>query len=131
MSPQSPANSDVAALYQVAIDEQIVNVALIVFLNALTINCPEVTGNWTLHRKPMVFKSAENGQKVYGARTDGFLRKRSIREDILAILEVKPILRSSKGDGIRIQEGGQMAAWINNYPPKDLEQRRREGGTWT
>ena len=36
----------------------------------------------------------------------------------LATIEVKPYARTYKeGNSIRIQESGQMAAWICQYPP--------------
>ncbi|KKZ60118.1 hypothetical protein EMCG_05143 [[Emmonsia] crescens] len=57
------------AVYPPMKDEQIVNCALVIFLNALTISF-SLVNNWTLHRK--VFK-AEFEDTSYEARTDGYL----------------------------------------------------------
>ncbi|KAJ5725321.1 uncharacterized protein N7483_006678 [Penicillium malachiteum] len=88
-------------------DEQIVNTALLLFLNALTIHFREITSTWTLHRKAFIakFKQAE-----YEARTDGYLHDYSGNPKIL--LEVKPVKRKEKQTFIQMQEGAQMVAWI-------------------
>ncbi|KAI0965853.1 hypothetical protein F4678DRAFT_313077 [Xylaria arbuscula] len=96
-------------------DEQIVNTALIEYLNALAIHCTELKANWTLHRLPLIARDHQ-GTKTYEARVDGYLRRRRDGQP-LAIIEVKPFMRSAKWKAIRMQESAQMAAWINRYPP--------------
>lgn len=95
-------------LYPPTKDEQIVNTALIVFLNALTIHFP-LSSKWTLHRKPLtaVFKNAE-----FEARTGGYLDSPGGKPRVL--IEVKPILRSWHPLRIQIQESAQMVAWIKS-----------------
>ena len=123
LSPISPLSNEEISFYKATIDEQIVNTALIVFLSALTLNCPAVKGSWSLHRAPFVAKDT-SGNKLYEARVDGYLI--NPRGEITAIVEVKPFLREKeKKRTIRIQEGGQMAAWISQYPSHDLEDQRR------
>ncbi|KAI0970014.1 hypothetical protein F4678DRAFT_480727 [Xylaria arbuscula] len=100
-------------------DEQIVNVALIEYLNALAIHYPNLVADWTLHRFPLIAQNS-NREKTYEARIDGYLRRR-IDGFPLVILEVKPYTRESKEDDIRMQESAQMAAWINQYPPLPSE----------
>ncbi|KAI0141198.1 hypothetical protein GGR57DRAFT_487535 [Xylariaceae sp. FL1272] len=96
-------------------DEQIVNTALILFLNALTIHFPALAADWTLHRR--AFRCFDqNNKKIYEARVDGVLRRKTNKEP-LVILEVKPYLRDSKKNEIRMQESAQMAAWVNEMPP--------------
>ncbi|OQE13000.1 hypothetical protein PENFLA_c057G02858 [Penicillium flavigenum] len=57
-------------LYPPTKEEQIVNTALIVFLNALTTTHFDFYSNWTLHRKPFI-ATFENAQ--FQARTDCYL----------------------------------------------------------
>ncbi|KAI0435027.1 hypothetical protein F5Y09DRAFT_158661 [Xylaria sp. FL1042] len=104
------------------VDEQIVNTALIEYLNALAIHYPELEADWTLHRLPLIAQNGDRG-KTYEARIDGYLRRRDDGMP-LVILEVKPYQRSWKRDEVRMQEGAQMAAWINRYPPRNLENMR-------
>ncbi|KAI1824096.1 hypothetical protein F4861DRAFT_539412 [Xylaria intraflava] len=104
---------DTLSQARVAIDEQIVNVALILYLNALTL-CSEAQGEWTPHRKGFVLKSQE-GEKVYEARVDGYLH--SSNQDVQAIVEVKACHRHAKTTQIQMQEAGEMAAWIGTNPP--------------
>jgi len=122
LSPVSPLAGDSAAQFQAVEDEQIVNTALILYLNAITIHCRDVQADWTLHRRRFLLGSTSN--KVYEARVDGIFRTRQNNE-VKAIVEVKPFLRSKKRDAIRMQEAGQVAAWISNHPP-DVEKLRRE-----
>ncbi|EGE80922.2 hypothetical protein BDDG_03863 [Blastomyces dermatitidis ATCC 18188] len=68
MSPTSPISSELAnGLYPPVIDEQIVNTALIIFLNAISIECYGMEAEWPLHRKSFKF-----GQH-FEAETDGHL----------------------------------------------------------
>ncbi|KAJ6189228.1 hypothetical protein N7519_004136 [Penicillium mononematosum] len=103
-------------LYPPTKDEQIVNTALIVFLNALTTHF-DFYSNWTLHRKPFV-ATFENAQ--FEARTDGYLDSPGEKPRVL--IEVKPVLRFSNLLAIQMQEGAaQMVAWIKS--DGDLAQR--------
>ncbi|KAI1421868.1 hypothetical protein F5Y12DRAFT_664252 [Xylaria sp. FL1777] len=103
-------------------DEQIVNTALIEYLNALAIHYPKLEADWTLHRLPLTARN-NAGQKTYEARTDGYLKRRSDGAP-LVILEVKPHRRTPKKNETRMQEAAQMAAWISQYPPRNLESMR-------
>lgn len=105
----SPA--PVAAGLSAVEDEQIVNTALVMFLRALTMHF-KVQAHWSLKRQRFVF--GEKGDKVFEARVDGCLR--SSRNQVKAIIEVKPFLREADPKAIRMQESAQMAAWICNYP---------------
>ncbi|KAJ5783405.1 uncharacterized protein N7518_009082 [Penicillium psychrosexuale] len=102
-------------LYPPTRDEQIVNTALIVFLNALTMHF-DFYSNWTLHRKPFI-ATFENAQ--FEARTDGYLD--SPGGKTRAIIEVKPVTRKLNMVPIRMQESAQMVAWIKS--DDDLAQR--------
>ncbi|KAI1170048.1 hypothetical protein F4777DRAFT_570640 [Nemania sp. FL0916] len=110
-----------AQLFKAASDEQIVNTALLLLLNALSISCPEVQGDWTLHRRRFALQS--KGNKVYEARVDGYLRSRDNK--VKAIVEVKPYTRGTKYWNTRMQEAGQMAAWIGTDPP-DVQAMRAQ-----
>ncbi|KAF9890255.1 hypothetical protein FE257_006168 [Aspergillus nanangensis] len=103
-------------------DEQIVNCALILFLNALTIPSQfNLTHNWTLHRK--AFK-AEFDTASFEARVDGYLDDRQGKAKV--IIEVKPVIRSKKLGPIRMQESAQMVAWIkeDDEEPNGAEKMR-------
>ncbi|KAH9884034.1 hypothetical protein F4778DRAFT_800536 [Xylariomycetidae sp. FL2044] len=119
LDPVSPANLLDAAYLEVVSDEQIVNTALILYLNAISIHCEKVKADWTLHRKRFIVES--NDAKVYEARVDGYLRSRD--NDVKAIVEVKPCIRSENEVAIRMQETAQMAAWICSNPPTAHELR--------
>ncbi|KAF9775865.1 hypothetical protein IL306_006007, partial [Fusarium sp. DS 682] len=117
LSHHSPLSGEIAKQYQSIEDKQIVNTALILFLNALTLRCDSVNGAWTLYRKPFVVKAL--AEKVYEARVDGLLQ---VKGDTCAIVEVKPYIRYGSEkilDKIRMQETAQMAAWIAQDPPRD------------
>jgi hypothetical protein len=94
-------------------DEQIVNTALVNFLNAITIHHVR-TVEWTLHRKS--FRIGERGGQGFEARVDGTLRRRGGEKEILAIVEVKSARRANFLSVIRMQEAAQMAAWISSCP---------------
>lgn len=115
LSGHSPTSGENAKNVQTE-DEQIVNTALILLLNALTLHCDLVQGEWSLYRQPFVVKKAND--KVYEARVDGLLRIN--QKNTRAIIEVKPFIRNASPeilDGIRMQETAQMAAWIAQDPP--------------
>lgn len=116
-SPESPSPFQVITpapkelenvLYPPTKDEQIVNCALVIFLNALTIPF-RLANNWTLHRK--VFKAMFDDAS-FEARTDGYLDDRQGKAQ--AIIEVKPVTRSKKLNLIQMQESAQMVAWIKS-----------------
>lgn len=102
-------------LYPPTKDEQIVNTALIVFLNALTTHF-DFYSNWTLHRKPFI-ATFENAQ--FKARTDGYLDSPGGKARVL--IEVKPVMRFRHSPQIQMQESAQMVAWIRS--DDDLAQR--------
>lgn len=106
-------------LYPPTKDEQIVNTALVVFPNALTIHF-SLSLDWTLHRKSFnaVFEDAE-----FQARTDGYLSDSYGTPSVL--LEVKPFRRTKKLDLIQIQESAQMVAWIKSDEESAQERRKR------
>jgi hypothetical protein len=119
MSPLSPPSSDLAHALKSISDEQIINMALLLYLQALLINVRGIGADWTPERRALIVKK-KDGQKVYEARVDGFLRYQSDKSDpIMAIVEVKPCIRdiNPNSDPIRMQEGAQMAAWICQHPP--------------
>ncbi|PYH67311.1 uncharacterized protein BO88DRAFT_391735 [Aspergillus vadensis CBS 113365] len=109
-------------MYPAVDDEQIVNVALVNFLQALTDYFPSLKSSWTIHRKPLKakFNAAE-----YEARTDGYLRGK-VDGEVRALIEVKAALRENSRLEICMQEGAQMVAWLKNYPktPGKLPFRR-------
>lgn len=98
---------------QAASDEQIVNAALVSFLQAATMYWCSGIG-WTLHRN--IFKMND----VYEARTDGCLCGPGKVKVPLAILETKAHVRRANELQIRIQETAQMAAWIRQKGPGNL-----------
>ncbi|KAL3455039.1 hypothetical protein BJX64DRAFT_298249 [Aspergillus heterothallicus] len=93
-------------LYPPTKDAQIVNTALVIFLNALT-KYQELSVSWTMHRMPLVATFTEDG---FQARTDGYLYDR--KGNLKALIEVKPVVREIKRSTIRMQESAQMVAWI-------------------
>ncbi|KAJ5577955.1 uncharacterized protein N7459_006919 [Penicillium hispanicum] len=107
--PVSPIPKELeTVLYPPTKDEQIVNTALIIFLNALTLHF-SLSCSWTLHR--MAF-TANFGSARFEARTDGYLDDH--RGKPSALIEVKPVLRSRQMDLIQMQESAQMVSWIKN-----------------
>ncbi|KAF2969049.1 hypothetical protein GQX73_g4471 [Xylaria multiplex] len=104
LSPDGPPDGSYcegSISYKAAGDEQIVNTALILYLNALAFCCSQTPGNWTPRRKAFVLR-------------------------VEAIVEVKPYTRKSKSVRIGMQEAAQMAAWIASDPP-----HRREGAEYS
>ncbi|KAF3407258.1 hypothetical protein DPV78_000580 [Talaromyces pinophilus] len=99
----------VNVMYPPTKDEQIVNTALIVLLNVLTIHLESFSSKWTLHRKTFI---AAFGDAEFEARTDGYLNDH--RDNPSIIVEVKPVMRSTKLSAIRMQENAQMVAWIKS-----------------
>ncbi|PLB33630.1 uncharacterized protein BDW47DRAFT_90801 [Aspergillus candidus] len=105
-SRYSTVSPDDEFMYPPTKDEQIVNTALLVFLDSITLHF-DLSVGWSPHRKPL---TAEFTNANFQARTDGYLADRS--EDIKAIIEVKPVLRQTKEPQIRIQESHQMVAGL-------------------
>lgn len=94
-------------------DEQIVNAALIDFLNAFVIHF-DLSVSWTLYRKPFT-AGFEHGS--FEARTDGCLE--GVGSGVYAIVEVKPMLRDRHLIPILMQESAKMVAWIKHEPDPD------------
>lgn len=91
-------------------DEQYVNTALITFLDAVTVNLPEVKCHWGIGR--LAFK-VEFNKASMEVRTDGYLHGLNT-DEAFAIVETKAHLREREGNGSRIymQESAEMVAWI-------------------
>ncbi|OCL14841.1 hypothetical protein AOQ84DRAFT_425314 [Glonium stellatum] len=102
-----------SALVKAANDEQIVNTALILLLNTVTMFHPSVHADWAIDRKIFHFGD------FFEARTDGLLKIAGV-EVPLAIVEVKSHLREGNINQIQMQESAQMAAWLYNYPNQGL-----------
>jgi hypothetical protein len=109
---------------KVANDEQTVNTALYLFLNAIVMHYAKVRAYWTMHRIGFQMHT------YFEARTNGYLEAlRSYR--VCAILEVKRYRRASNANAVRMQETAQMAAWIAEGPqdcftlcnPKDAKRK--------
>lgn len=108
--PATPISKEAERiLYAPAKDEQIVNAALILLLNAITIHFP-LSNDRTLHRRAFTvnFKTAS-----FQARTDGYLGDRTSGK-VRALIEVKPYVRKRGRGRIQMQEAAQMVAWISD-----------------
>lgn len=109
----TPGPEEISRLmYPQTEDEQIVNIALVDFLNALTVHFPHAK-DWSIHRKS--FKATFQ-HASFEARTDGYLEDRTRGSRVRALLEVKPMIRRDKQAAIRMQEAAQMVAWIKTDP---------------
>jgi hypothetical protein len=117
----SPIGQEAAAiLYPATRDEQIVNAALLLFLQAVSIHKLR-NPHWTLHRR--IFK-VEFPKGKLEARTDGFLDLNIGGESqVKAIVEVKPFVRQ-KNVQVRMQESAQMVAWIASEPDATIEPKK-------
>ncbi|KAI3340079.1 hypothetical protein F4824DRAFT_454009 [Ustulina deusta] len=125
-SPESPEDYSSPFVYTMikdVQDEQIVNTALIEYLNGLAIHYKQIKADWTLHRLALTCRNNQ-AKKSYEARVDGYLKRRSDGQP-LVILEVKPCKRKKNQAQIRMQESAQMAAWISQYPPSIKGRSRR------
>lgn len=105
---ESPANANNSQPVPPTPDEQIVNTALILFLDALTMHFPGLTQYWTIQR--YAFKIT-CGSQQFEARTDGYLQDK-VSGKVRSIIEVKPH-RRAKGK-VRMQDSAQMVGWIAN-----------------
>lgn len=95
------------------LDEEIVNIALMEFLRALTLSLEEgVLCRWSHARSP--FGKAEFGDNNYVARTDGYLQSWKVSDvpDIFAIVEVKPRIRRRNKPAVYWQKTAEMVSWI-------------------
>lgn len=92
-------------------DEQIVNTALLDFLNAFIVH-RGLTVQWSLYRKPFI---ADFAKASIQARTDGCLEELH-SPNVHALVEVKPIIRPKAKFSIPMQEAAQMVAWIKTNP---------------
>lgn len=108
-------------------DEQIVNTALLLFLTAITMHF-NVQADWSLHRERFVL--GEGTKKIFEARVDGYLCSRGSIQ-VKAIIEVKPIARNKDLEGIRMQEGAQMAAWISSNPDENRKPKQKFRRVWS
>ena len=89
------------------LDEEVVNMGLVLLLNALAIKTPNVTTTCSSERAAL---SARFMQDRYEARTDGVLLHRD--RTVQAILEVKPRPRDKLRPHIQMQESAEMVARI-------------------
>ena len=104
MSPMTPAGLHSFEFFPSTKDEQIVNTALVTFLDAITIHHREIKARWTFERKE--FKCMNDQGAGYKAKVDGFLY--NPKDELpMIILEVKPCIRGTgrKANSIRMQEG--------------------------
>ena len=118
LSPYSPVSGIQAKGYKAIEDEQIVNSALILLLQALSLHHPSVRGEWSLYRQGFILRDTSK-EKIYEAQVDGVFRNTASAAPTM-IAEVKPYVRQSSVtvyDKIRIQEGAQLAAWIGTQGP--------------
>ena len=116
----TPANEGDAKFFVPTKDEQIVNMALFTFLDAITIHFSDIHVKWTPERKE--FKCHDQRNQGYRARVDGYLCSTK-NSTALAILEVKPCCRRDKLEEIYMQEGAQMAAWISSHPDPNYDKK--------
>jgi hypothetical protein len=93
------------------IDEEVVNVHMITFLQALTGAITNVSSEWSPHR--FAFQTQFAIDK-YEARTDGYLQVQGAAGKIQAIVEVKRGLRSDHTPNLEMQEAAEMVGWIMN-----------------
>ena len=80
-------------------DKQIVNIALVDFLNALSIYFPKAS-KWILHLKSL---KAKFEHVSFEARTDGYFEDTGSGR-VRALIEVKLVLREKELNPIRMQE---------------------------
>jgi hypothetical protein len=102
----SPVSKDIMAQYPPANDEQIVNVALVLLLNAVTMHFVP-NADWTFHRRAFQIGNKKSG-KGFEARVDGFLRRLS-DDKVMAILEVKPCVRGK--NNVRVSGCRNLPRW--------------------
>jgi hypothetical protein len=98
------------------IDEEVVNVHLITFLQALAGTIPGVLSQWNPRR--FAFQT-QFAMDRYEARTDGYLQVQNATGKVQAIVEVKRGLRDDSKPDLEMQEAAEMVGWImdNNHQP--------------
>ena len=98
------------------IDEEVVNVHMITFLQALTSTIPNVSSEWTPRRFPFQTHFAKD---KYEAQTDGYLRVQDTTGKVQAIVEVKREPRRRNSPDLEMQEAAEMVGWImdNKHQP--------------
>lgn len=67
MSPLSPPSSDLAHALKSISDEQIINMALLLYLQALLINIRGIGADWTPERRVLIVKKKRWAKCVRGA----------------------------------------------------------------
>lgn len=95
-------------LYPAFKGEETVNVAAIALLRTLTMGCPEAKLEWEANRKGFVHQLGEACIRAY---TDGCLSSEG-KEDVHAILEVKPFTLTKRSEQTLMQMGMEMLAYI-------------------
>ena len=95
------------AINHAAEDEQVVNTALILLLDALLMLSPQIGVETTIKRERFNFGG------LWVACTDGCIRDFGNPTAIRAIIEVKAFNREKKAGATRQQEAGEMASWIH------------------
>ncbi|GIK03496.1 hypothetical protein Aspvir_007568 [Aspergillus viridinutans] len=107
----TPAAEQEGKIFERTTDEQYVNQALITFLDAVTVNLPEVKCHWGIRRLPFKVEFALASME---AHTDGYLYGLKANNEAFAIVETKAHSRKRRGEGSRIymQESAEMVAWI-------------------
>jgi hypothetical protein len=98
------------------IDEEVVNVHTITFLQALTSTIPNVSSEWTPRRFAFQTHFAKD---EYEAQTDGYLRVQDATGKVQAIVEVKREPRRRNSPNLEMQEAAEMVGWImdNKHQP--------------
>jgi hypothetical protein len=118
LSPYSPVSGIQARRFKAIEDEQIVNLALILLLQALSVHHPSIPGEWSLYRQGFILQDTPK-TKVFEAHVDGVFRDAASATPTM-IAEVKPYVRQSTvavHDKIRILEAAQFVAWIGTQGP--------------
>lgn len=114
-------------------DESIVNFFFITLLMHFGQYMSEKTREWSPERRGFTVTKRDptTGKdiKIFTAMVDGILRD-TTNDEVLAIVEVKPYLRSRGKNKARMQECAEASAWIAVRPPADLEQGRKKGKTF-
>lgn len=65
-------------------------------------------------------KKGTKKEKLYEARTDGYLSDENVKR-VCVLIEVKAGIRASRTLGIFMQESAQMASWILEHPNEPPE----------
>ncbi|KAL3471549.1 hypothetical protein BJX99DRAFT_237140 [Aspergillus californicus] len=100
-------------LYQQTHDECTVNSALFYFLVSLTVQF-NLANRWTMHQ---LLLQAEFNSGSFYVRTDGHLDDKATGE-VVALVDVKTVVRSQSPKAIRSHEAAQMVAWLKNMPDR-------------